>query len=42
MAKRSRLRVVAMTRAPALTARLTAAWPKEDVAPRMTSGLPSA
>ena len=34
MAKRSRFRVVAITRAPALTAMLTAAWPKEEVAPR--------
>ena len=39
---RSRLRVVAMTRAPALTAMLTAAWPKDEVAPRITSVWPSA
>jgi hypothetical protein len=36
-AKRRRLRVVAMTRTQASTARLSAARPKEDVAPRMTS-----
>ena len=36
MANRSRLRVVAMTFAPALTASFTAAWPKDEVAPRIT------
>ena len=40
MAKRSRLRVVAITRAPALTAILSAAWPNEEVAPRMHEQLP--
>jgi hypothetical protein len=39
MEKRSRVRVVAITRAPALTAILRAAWPNEEVAPRMTSNL---
>jgi hypothetical protein len=37
---RSRLRVVAITRTPALTAILSADWPKDDVAPRMTSNCP--
>ena len=41
-ATRSRPRVVAMTRTPASTAMLSAAWPKEDAAPRMTSVCPSA
>jgi hypothetical protein len=40
MAKRSRLRVVTITRTPALTAILSAAWPNEEVAPRMTSNCP--
>jgi hypothetical protein len=39
---RSRLRVVTMTFAPALTAMLSAAWPKDEVAPpddqRLTRG----
>src|SRR5262249_19065199 len=35
MEKRSRLRVVAITRACAFTAILSAAWPNDDVAPRM-------
>src|SRR5262245_4162960 len=38
--KRSRLRVVATTRTPALTAILSAARPNEEVAPRMTSNCP--
>jgi hypothetical protein len=40
--KRLGLRVVAMTFAPALTAILRAAWPKDEVAPRMTSVWPEA
>ena len=40
MGNRSRLRLVAMTFAPALTASFTAAWPKEEVAPRITSVWP--
>ena len=39
--KRSRFRAVAMTRAPAATAILTAAWPNDDVAPRMTMVWPA-
>jgi hypothetical protein len=35
MAKRSRFRVVVITRAPAFTAMLIAAWPKDDVPPRI-------
>src|SRR5437879_5396802 len=36
-ARRHLLRVVAMIRAPALTAILSAAWPNDEVAPRITS-----
>ncbi len=38
----SRLRVVPMTFAPAFTAMLSAAWPNDDVAPRITSVWPLA
>jgi hypothetical protein len=41
MAKREGLRVVAMTRASAATAILTAAWPKDEVAPPMTRVCPA-
>src|SRR5215472_532674 len=37
MATRPWLRVVAMTRAPASTAMLMAAWPNDDIPPRITS-----
>src|SRR5262249_46487165 len=37
---RSRLRVVALTFTPAFTAMLSAAWPNDDVAPRITSVWP--
>src|SRR5437870_12708954 len=37
IANRCWLRVVAMIRAPALTAILSAAWPNDEVAPRITS-----
>ena len=42
MGKRSGLRAVAMTRAPAATAILSAAWPNDDVAPRITRVCPGA
>jgi hypothetical protein len=40
MANRARLRVAAITRAPALMAIFSAAWPNGEVAPRMTSNCP--
>src|SRR5262249_41921596 len=40
--KRSRLRVVAITFTPALAAMFSAAWPNDDVAPRITRGWPLA
>ena len=41
MANRLRVRVVAMTRAPAATAILTAAWPNDEFAPRITTVCPA-